>query len=86
MVWEFVFMMVVLKAPIAYLCAVAYWAIKAEPRPLEGAARTGSVTPDAPTPSWRPVRPRRPRGSHGGPVRGPVRGRRALRARLAAHR
>ena len=31
-------MMVILKIPVAYLCFVVYLAIRAEPRPLEGAA------------------------------------------------
>ena len=37
-VWEIVFLMVILKIPIVYLCCVIYWAIKAEPKPEEGAA------------------------------------------------
>ena len=37
-------MLVILKIPIVYLCAVVWWAIKAEPRPLEGA---GQVAPAA---------------------------------------
>ena len=39
-------MLVVLKIPVVYLCAVVWWAIKAEPRPLEGAgvvARSGQA-------------------------------------------
>lgn len=35
MVWEIVFMLVVLKIPIVYLCVVVWWAIKAEPTPPE---------------------------------------------------
>ena len=34
-------MLVILKIPVVYLCAVVWWAIRAEPRPLEG-ARCGS--------------------------------------------
>ena len=30
-------MLVVLKIPVVYLCAVVWWAIRAEPQPLEGA-------------------------------------------------
>ena len=30
--WELIFLMVILKIPIAYLCWVVYWAIKAEPQ------------------------------------------------------
>ena len=37
--WELIFLMLVMKLPIAYLSAVVWWAVKAEPRPLEGAAR-----------------------------------------------
>ena len=32
-VWELVFLMVILKIPILYLCGVVYYAIKAEPTP-----------------------------------------------------
>jgi len=32
-VWEFIFMMLVLKIPIVYLGLVVYWAVKAEPKP-----------------------------------------------------
>jgi hypothetical protein len=38
-IWELVFMLVILKIPVLYLCAVVWWAIKAEPpRPLAGVA------------------------------------------------
>jgi hypothetical protein len=71
-VWEIVFLMVILKIPIVYLCAVVYYAIKAEPGPEEGAAVTASRGPDddsGPGWSWR-LRPRRLRPRpHGGPAR-----------------
>jgi len=69
-VWEIVFLMVILKIPIAYLCVVVYYAIKAEPRPEEGAAVTAKIGPDEPGPgwSWR-LRPRRQPRPHGGPTR-----------------
>jgi hypothetical protein len=69
-VWELVFLMVILKLPILYLCAVVYYAIKAEPRPEEGAAVTARIGPDGPDRGWRRLHPRRfgPR-PHGGPVR-----------------
>lgn len=64
-------MLVVLKIPVVYLCAVVWWAVRAEPKPLEGAGRTAEllpVVPPAPGPcGWRrrrgvprhpPVRPR----------------------------
>ena len=59
-------MLVILKIPVAYLCAVVWWAIKAEPLPLEGAARLASLEP-APECDWRRrrherrIRPRPPR-------------------------
>jgi hypothetical protein len=65
-------MLVVLKIPVVYLCAVVWWAIRAEPRPLEGAGRPAAPLPVAPSSparcDWRrrrgvvlrrpPVRPR----------------------------
>ncbi len=69
-VWEIVFLMVILKIPIVYLCTVVYYAIKAEPKPEElvgVAVRTGPE-------DWGPggrrrSRRRRPVSPHGGPVR-----------------
>ncbi len=56
-------MLVILKIPVVYLCAVVWWAIRAEPRPLEGAARLVSLAPE-PSCDWRrrrgPSAPRRP--------------------------
>jgi hypothetical protein len=34
--WELFFMLVILKIPVVYLCAVVWWAIRAEPEPPEG--------------------------------------------------
>jgi len=75
--WELIFLMLLMKLPIVYLCAVVWWAVRAEPRPEEGAAVTVVTTPDEPTPSSTDHRPhghppRRPR-PHGGPVRKPAR-------------
>jgi hypothetical protein len=56
-------MLVVLKIPVVYLCAVVWWAIRAEPDPLDGAARLVPLEPPAPC-DWRRRRhvvPRRPR-------------------------
>ena len=68
-VWELVFLMVILKIPIVYLCVVVYYAIKAEPNP-GGASVTARVAPDD-RPRWsraaarrfRPRPARRP-GAH----------------------
>jgi hypothetical protein len=70
-VWEFVFMMLVLKIPIVYLGLVVYWAVKSEPKPPEPALLPPAVPEPDPRAPWRrPVPPRRPRpGPHGSPVR-----------------
>ena len=74
-VWELVFMMLILKIPIVYLCWVVYWAVKSEPKPPLEPALTTVRLPSDPRPS-RPGRrsPRRPRGGpHGAPCRTYVR-------------
>jgi hypothetical protein len=68
-IWEIVFLMVILKIPIAYLCVVVYYAIKAEPRPEAGAPVTSRIGPDDSGPGWRPRRRRSPQRPHGGPAR-----------------
>jgi hypothetical protein len=84
-VWEFVFMMVILKIPIVYLCLVVYWAVRAEPKPPEPALLPAEPTgQDGPEPraAWRRRSPRRPRrGPHGSPARRYARTRRAPVAR-----
>jgi hypothetical protein len=72
MAWELIWMLVILKIPVVYLCLVVWWAIRAEPKPLEPALTTARIDPE-PRPGWRfsRVRPRRPgRGPHGAPSRG----------------
>jgi hypothetical protein len=70
-------MLVILKIPVVYLCWVVWWAVRAEPEPLEGAPVSVAVPagPQPPECTWRRRRtelgrrgPRRPRG--GAPVRG----------------
>jgi hypothetical protein len=73
MVWEIIFMLVILKIPIVYLCVVVWWAIKAEPAPpdlVEVPAVTD--TPPVEGPRWqrrrgRP-RPMRPHATGRGPA------------------
>jgi len=78
MVWEFIFLMVVLKIPIIYLCLVVYWAVRGEGRPAEPAALVPAADP-GPGPSWSPRRgPRRRPGPHGSPSRSYARGRRRV--------
>ena len=38
-------MLVILKIPVIYLCCVVWWAIRAEPKPLEPALRTAELEP-----------------------------------------
>src|SRR3954464_13089834 len=69
--WELVFLMVILKVPIAYLCYVVWYAIKAEPRGRGGPAGVRAI-PDSPPPSPHRLRRRprrRPPRPHGGPAR-----------------
>jgi hypothetical protein len=86
-VWEIVFLMLILKIPIVYLVWVVWWAIKAEPKPEEGAGITAVIGPNDP-PNRRSRRPRRlgpprlPR-THGGPARTYARTARAAAAARA---
>jgi hypothetical protein len=69
-VWvEVVFMMLILKLPLIYVCAVVWYAIRAEPNPLEGAEKL--VEPDSDGPRGWSHRRRRggPRPPHGAPQR-----------------
>ena len=68
-VWEVIFLLVILKIPIVYLCLVVYWAIKAEPKPLEPALKTAPLGSD-PLLGRPRAGSRRPRGGpHGAPSR-----------------
>jgi hypothetical protein len=80
MLWELVFMLVILKIPVVYLCAVVWWAIRAEPQPPEGAGRLAPL-PAGPACDWRSRRADRRRR---GPV--PRGGRPTVPARLALAR
>ena len=71
-------MLVILKIPVVYLCAVVWWAIRAEPLPPEGAPRLAPLAPTTPPEcGWRSQRARVlrrgpvPRG--GGRIGRPVR-------------
>ena len=74
MIWELVFMLVILKIPVVYLCWVVWWAVRAEPEPLGGApvAVAVPVTPRPPDCTWRrrrsELRRRGPRPRGGGRV------------------
>lgn len=61
-VWEIVFMVIILKIPLVYVCWVVWWAIKAEP--IVGAE--GEPVHQL---NWQPWRrdPDRPRPRRGGP-------------------
>ena len=51
-------MLVVLKIPVVYLCVVVWWAIRAEPRPPEGAFRPARLVSTPPDCDWRVRRAR----------------------------
>jgi hypothetical protein len=69
MVWEFIFLMVILKIPVIYLCVVVYWAIRGEQGPAE-AARLVARPDIEPRPPWtRRPGGRRSLGPHGSPGR-----------------
>jgi hypothetical protein len=74
MVWEIIFLLLILKIPVVYLACVVWWAIRAEPEPEEGAAVAVELGPDDPHPGWsrwrRALSPRPRRGGpHGSPRR-----------------
>jgi len=71
-IWEIVFLMVILKIPIVYLCWVVWWAIKAEPKPEEGAAVAAELGDDA-GPGGGAARLRSPRRLRPSPRGGPAR-------------
>jgi hypothetical protein len=72
-------MLAILKIPVVYLCAVVWWAVRAEPRPAEGAAVTASLEPPSGC-DWTARRSlRRPSRRPGRPP-----ARRAARARAEA--
>ena len=62
-VWELIFMMVILKIPIAYLCFVVYWAVKAEPKPPEPVRAATPADGPEPRAPWSPQPARRGRGA-----------------------
>jgi len=64
----FIFLMVVLKAPIALLLYIVWWAVKAEPAAEEPRVDDDGGTKHPPNRHPRPRRPRPPRrGPHGDP-------------------
>ena len=64
LVWELVVILILFKLPVAYVCWVAWWAIKAEPE-------VGPQSDDAGWQPWR--RPSGPRPRRGGPHGTPAR-------------
>lgn len=67
-VWIVIFLLVILKIPIAYLCCVIWYAIKAVPNPEEGATVTVENGPEGDGGPRRGRLPRFPR-PHGSPTR-----------------
>ena len=82
-------MVLVLKLPVVYLCAVVWYAIKAEPEPATGEGEaTGDREPTPWTPwrHWSRVESRRPRrgGPHDSPRRGYARAARSAASQAEA--
>jgi len=72
MVWEAIFLLVILKIPIIYLCSVVWYAIKAEPKPPPEPVLKTAVLDLGPRDGWQPrlaFRRAPRRGPHGGPRR-----------------
>ncbi len=70
--WELIFLMVILKIPILYLCYVVWYAIRAKPRRDGGELAGVRTAPDSPWPGSGGLRRRprrRPPRPHGGPAR-----------------
>jgi hypothetical protein len=81
MLVEVIFMLVILKIPVVYLCAVVWWAVRAEPRPPEPALNPARLPEQGPCPWARRTRGRpRPSPCRGGGSRRPAP---VLRARVA---
>jgi hypothetical protein len=75
MLWEAIFLLLVLKIPIVYMCLVVWWAIRAEPRDEQPAVVVPvSDTPSSPPPpsplAGRSQGPRGPQRRDGGRARG----------------
>ena len=72
-VWEAIFLLVVLKIPVVYVCCVVWWAIRAEPKPFDGLEPALVVAPPETDPrpgaGLRRRRPSRGPGPHGRPLR-----------------
>lgn len=86
MLWELVFMMLILKIPVVYLCVVVWYAIRAEPEPAQGEGGLAGEPEPSPWQPWRfwkrPDGPRPRRGGpHGSPPRGYARAARPAGAR-----
>jgi hypothetical protein len=83
-VWETIFLLVVLKIPIVYLGVVVWWAVRSEPAPPEPLEPAVVPVPHEPDPrsGWRflrrGVRPLPRRGPHGSPQRARARRRAPL--------
>jgi hypothetical protein len=76
MLWEAIFLLLILKIPIVYLGYVVWWAVKSKPEPPlppEPALKIVGLDPEPGLPFGRRFERRRPRvpqrGPHGAPRR-----------------
>ena len=65
--WTFFYLMVLLKIPIAGAILIIWWAVRAEPDPLEGRGDGGAKARPRPHPR-RPLPCGPRRGPHGDPA------------------
>jgi len=88
--WGFIWLMFVLKIPIAAMLWLVWWAVTSQPEPIADSDDSdgGSGTPRVPLPHGGPRSPhRRPRGPHGDPSpSAPERTRAPGRDLVARHR
>ena len=82
MPWDFIWLMFILKIPLAGLCWLVWWAIKQEPEPAASGDDGRERLPRPVNPHPRRPLPRHPRrGPHGSPAALPPPRVRTVRAR-----
>jgi hypothetical protein len=69
MTWGLIWLMLVLKIPVAALLYIVWWAVRQDTEPENGTDGDDGGSKVHPRPDHRPRRPRptRPRGPHGEP-------------------
>lgn len=75
MVWEAIFLLLILKIPLVYLGYIVWWAVRSKPDPLppETALKIVGFDPEPGSPLGRRFERRGPRVPHRGPHGAPRR-------------